>query len=412
MDHALILVVLLIAVVWLAWALWRERSQRRQLQQWLLSPDRSLPDGAGGWRELFSAQQRLQKSQRQELSELARRFDRYRLATEVLPDGIVILDPDDRIEWLNATAGLHLGIDRERDVGTLVWQLLRHPDFVEYLRKFRAAEALPEDGVTLTALNETRILSVSLLRFSDLGTLLISRDITAIVQTDTMRRDFVANVSHELRTPATVISGFLEQLISDEPPEPEQARHFLRLMAEQALRMNRLVEDLLTLSRLESDFQPPRDDQIDMRNMLDSLRIEAEALSGGRHRIELGEVNPARLQGCADELRSAFANLVSNAVRYTPDSGAITLSWEANGKGPRFVVADTGIGIAREHIPRLTERFYRVDKGRSSAAGGTGLGLAIVKRVLTRHQGRLAVESEPGRGSRFIACLPGERLLP
>jgi two-component system phosphate regulon sensor histidine kinase PhoR len=410
LSLALLCLLLVAALFVAAVLLWRERGQRRTLLQWFADPTKSLPDGRGQWRDIFSAQQRLVKAQRNDYSDLLRRFERYRLATEVLPDGVLLLDSDDRIEWLNATAAEHLGIDRVRDLGTLVRQLLRQPEFFEYLRRFRAQEELPAEGVTLSGADSGRTLSVCLLRFDDKGTLMVSRDISAIVRTDNMRRDFVANVSHELRTPATVISGFLEQLLGDDPPEPEQATYFLRLMAEQAQRMNRLVEDLLTLSRLESDGQAPKEEAIDMPALVESLRSEAEALSAGRQRIELGPVSEAGLTGSLDELRSAFGNLVANAVRYTPDGGVVTLSWLTDGKSPVFVVADSGIGIAREHIPRLTERFYRVDKGRSAAAGGTGLGLAIVKRVLTRHQGTLAIESELGRGSRFLAYLPSARL--
>jgi two-component system phosphate regulon sensor histidine kinase PhoR len=229
-------------------------------------------------------------------------------------------------------------------------------------------------------------------------------------------RDFIANGSHELRTPLTVITGFLEQFNSDQPPEGEAARSFFGLMTAQAERMNRLVADLLTLSRLENSPQPPRDDTIDMPRMLQALRVEALALSGGQHQIVIDTPCTDQLRGGADEIRSAFGNLVFNAVRYTPAGGTITLSWR-HAKTPtanhalEFVVTDTGIGISTEHIPRLTERFYRVDKGRSTASGGTGLGLAIVKHILVRHGGQLKIKSEPGQGSVFSACLPASRVL-
>ncbi len=250
-----------------------------------------------------------------------------------------------------------------------------------------------------------------LIPFADSGTLLLSRDVTELARTETIRRDFVANVSHELRTPLTVITGFLEQFTSGQPPGGDTAKAFFKLMVDQTSRMNRLVTDLLTLSRLENDGQPPRDETVDVPAMIDALLSEATALSGGRHTLKIGEVSAGKLRGSFDELRSAFGNLVSNAVRYTPSDGTITLAWRAEKGAPTFSVTDTGIGIHAEHIPRLTERFYRVDKGRSVAAGGTGLGLAIVKHVLARHGGTLSIQSIAGHGSTFSAILPPERVL-
>jgi two-component system phosphate regulon sensor histidine kinase PhoR len=247
--------------------------------------------------------------------------------------------------------------------------------------------------------------------FADTGTLLISTDVTERVRTELIHRDFIANVSHELRTPLTVITGFLEQFNSAAPPDGKAARTFLGLMAEQADRMNRLVADLLALSRLENSDQPPRDETVDVPALLESLRTEALALSAGKHQIEIAETSASKLRGSTDELRSAFGNLLFNAVRYTPAEGKITLAWRKVDGAPTFSVTDTGIGIPAEHIPRLTERFYRVDKGRSTAAGGTGLGLAIVKHVLARHGGSLHIQSVPGQGSTFSARLPADRII-
>jgi len=208
-----------------------------------------------------------------------------------------------------------------------------------------------------------------------------------------------------------VMTGFLEQFTAPEPPQGEAARSFHRLMAEQAERMNRLVADLLTLSRLENSDQPPRDETVDIPALLEGLRTEALALSGGKHTIEIAAAAAGKLRGSADELRSAFGNLVFNAVRYTPPGGTISLAWRRVDGAPVFSVTDTGIGIPTEHIPRLTERFYRIDKGRSTASGGTGLGLAIVKHVLARHGGLLKIESVPGKGSTFSARFPADRQL-
>ncbi len=403
------LAFLLVGVVF-AWL--GEVKQRRALLRWLESSAPSeLPDGQGRWRAIFASLERAQRTQQRESADVLRRLQRYFTAAQVMPDGIIVLDDADRIEWLNQAATVHLGIDLDRDRGTLISQLIRKPAFYEYLAAFHAGDDIQADGVQFVVADDMRTLSLHLLRFSDHGILLLSRDISAIVRTEKMRRDFVANVSHELRTPATVITGFLEQLNGDDPPSDVDAKRFLAMMAQQAERMRRLIEDLLTLSRLESDNRVVREGSVDVAAMIDGLVSEARALSGGRHTIELGEISGECLNGNVDELRSAFGNLLSNAVRYTPEQGTITIDWTIAKGDPVFSVRDTGIGIAAEHLPRLTERFYRVDRGRSSATGGTGLGLAIVKHVLSRHEGKLQIKSTPGGGSTFIAHFPVARLV-
>jgi len=403
--------LLLALVVALAAALFGQLRQRRELRDWLDDPRREVPEGSGAWREVFSRLQRLRRDEQRERAALGGSLDRFRQAAQALPDGVVLLDGDGRIDWLNASAGRHFGLDARRDRGTLIAHLMRQSAFLKLLAAFRAGQ--PVEPLTLPAGDAPRrVLSLLLLSFGDAGILLLSRDITEIDRTENMRRDFIANVSHELRTPLTVISGFLEQLTGDDAPSGEAARTFLQLMAEQSQRMNRLVEDLLTLSRLENDTEPPREDSVDVPALVESLLAEAAALSSGRHAIERGEVSAGCIRGSADELRSAFGNLVSNAVRYTPAGGRITLAWRLEDGCPTFSVTDSGIGIPAEHIPRLTERFYRVDKGRSTATGGTGLGLAIVKHVLARHGGSLLIRSEIGRGSVFAARLPGTLRLP
>ena len=258
--------------------------------------------------------------------------------------------------------------------------------------------------------NPGQALSLEVIPFSDGRKLLVSFDITQIERADTTRRDFIANVSHELRTPLTVIHGFLEHM-SDAPVQPtEQARRHIGLMVQQSNRMLKLVDDLLMLSRLEGGDNPRREEIVDVYALALALTEDARALSEGRHTIEVQVAPGACITGSADELRSAFGNLVSNAVRYTPATsppGCITLAWRTDEKGcGSFGVSDTGIGIAAEHIPRLTERFYRVDRGRSRETGGTGLGLAIVKHVLLRHQATLEIYSEPGAGSEFRMVFP------
>jgi two-component system phosphate regulon sensor histidine kinase PhoR len=239
--------------------------------------------------------------------------------------------------------------------------------------------------------------------------MLLSRDVTQAERVDLMRRDFVANVSHELRTPLTVLVGFLET-IHNLKLDPQRQRDYVGMMQEQASRMQRIIEDLLTLSALDSAPPATADKIVPVQPLLARLKADAEALSSGRHNIELDCEEVHDLLGIETELASAFGNLVSNAIRYTPAGGTVTLAWREGDDGARFSVADTGIGIEAEHIPRLTERFYRVDRSRSRETGGTGLGLAIAKHALARHDATLEIESELGKGSRFIARFPARRL--
>lgn len=400
------------AVLVLAVLLAGQLRQRKALRAWLEAPElHTIPDGSGNWRDVFSRLQSLRKQERKKHVELGNALERFRLAAQALPDGVALLDDRFHIEWLNASACRHFNLDPARDLGAMISQLIRNSEFHALVEDFRAGRNRPATLLRSGDNGSERIYSVSLIAFADAGVLLLSTDVTERERTDLIHRDFIANVSHELRTPLTVISGFLEQFDADDPPQGEAARGFHRLMAQQAERMNRLVADLLTLSRLENSQQPPRDEEVDVPELVAALCVEAQALSGGKHVVETAGVCPAKLRGSADELRSAFGNLVFNAVRYTPEGGRIVLSWHAVAGEPTFTVTDNGIGISAEHIARLTERFYRVDKGRSSATGGTGLGLAIVKHVLARHGGELAIQSAPGKGSTFSARLPRERLL-
>jgi two-component system phosphate regulon sensor histidine kinase PhoR len=299
-------------------------------------------------------------------------------------------------------------MDARSDVGQAATNLIRHPDFVAHLR----SAAFAEPVLLRDALRDA-VLSVRVIEFGEDRKLLISRDVTAEERLDTMRRDFVANVSHELKTPVTVLSGFVETLGDDSfDLSSKQRRRFLDMMADQAKRMQRLVEDLLTLSSLESDASPADEQPIEVRPFVERLAEEARALSGGRHAVEVAVAADCSLLGSLKELHSAFSNLVSNAVRYTPAGGVVRLAWRLDDGRGVFSVTDTGIGIEARHIPRLTERFYRVDSGRSRESGGTGLGLAIVKHALTRHQAVLEVTSEMGRGSSFSALFPAGRILP
>jgi two-component system phosphate regulon sensor histidine kinase PhoR len=376
------------------------------LGAWLEQPSLStIPEGRGSWAEVFD---RLYKARR--ASEVnARRLEeneaRFRRTISALPEGIVLVDPALQIEWCNPVAEQHLSIRVDADRGMRITNLVRDPAFVDYMTSASFDEPLlfrPLSGPGLA-------LSIRVISFEPARSIIMSRDVTQAERVDAMRRDFVANVSHELRTPLTVVNGFLETLLDAEPPLDEVRRRHLQLMHEQATRMNRLVEDLLMLSRLEAGETPLAEETVDVPSLLGELEAEARALSAGRHRIDCS-AEPLRVRGSREELRSAFGNLVSNAIRYTPSGGRIALSWRAQDDGAVFEVQDSGIGIAAEHLPRLTERFYRVDRSRSRETGGTGLGLAIVKHVLMRHQGRLLVDSEEGHGSTFRAWLPGGRL--
>jgi two-component system phosphate regulon sensor histidine kinase PhoR len=378
------------------------------LGQWLERPHLStIPDGVGTWSEVFTRLYKARRATETNERRLADNEERFRRTISALPEGIVLIDAALQIEWCNPVAERHLGISLRADQGLRLTNLVRDPAFVGFMTSGNFREPL----VLCPLGNPGLILSIVMIEFEPGRSIVISRDITQSERVDAMRRDFVANVSHELRTPLTVVNGFLETLIEAQPALDPVRMHHLGLMQEQATRMHRLIEDLLMLSRLESAETPLVDEQIDVPQLARELEAEARALSQGHHVIAL-EVKPARVRGCREELRSAFANLVSNAIRYTPSGGHITLRWRELGDGAQFEVEDTGIGIAPEHIPRLTERFYRVDKSRSRETGGTGLGLAITKHVLQRHQGRLEVHSQIGQGSLFAAWLPQTRLIP
>lgn len=351
--------------------------------------------------------QRLQNRQNKDQVELSEVLDRFQTAAQAMPDGIVMLNSADQIIWCNLISGAHFGLDVERDHGQFIRYLIRQEQFTDYLNAQNYSEPL----VLKSPINREITLTAQLVPYGHNQKLLISRDITQLERIDAMRRDFVANVSHELRTPLTVVGGFLETFADTDNLTPDALRSYLGLMREQTQRMQRLIEDLLTLSRLENTQSAPHEERIDVPALARSLLEEARSLSGGKHELVLAIDTEAALRGAHDELHSALGNLISNAVRYTPAGGKITLRWEKKGNEAMFSVEDTGEGIEAQHLPRLTERFYRVDRSRSRETGGTGLGLAIVKHVLTRHQARLEITSEPGKGSRFSVWFPSHRVI-
>jgi two-component system phosphate regulon sensor histidine kinase PhoR len=377
------------------------------LADWLEHPRLDdIPNGLGIWSDVFSRLYRTRRSTERNERRLQESEERVRRTISALPEGIVLVDATLQIDWCNPVAEKHLGISLRGDHGLRVTNLVRDPEFVGYMTSERFDAPLVFQPMTQPGL----ALEVRVVEFERARSILITRDITQRERVDAMRRDFIANVSHELRTPLTVVNGFLEMLLDTRPIDEATRKRHLTLMHEQAQRMHRLVEDLLTLSRLESSESALADEVVDVRQLVREVADEARALSQGRHRIEVDLVQGFVL-GSREELRSAFGNLVSNAIRYTPEGGNIRLAWREDAEGGRFEVTDTGIGIAPEHISRLTERFYRVDKSRSRETGGTGLGLAIVKHVLMRHGGRLEIDSEMGKGSTFTAVLPTARVM-
>ncbi|NIO41028.1 MAG: phosphate regulon sensor histidine kinase PhoR, partial [Burkholderiales bacterium] len=379
------------------------------LYAWLREPDtRPVPQGSGSWESIFAYLMRLLKRQRASKFSLSKALERFERAGEALPEAVVLLDNNDQIAWCNPHAETYFGLRLQRDRGVQITYILRQPQFSAYLQWSEFSEPL---SLRVIGDNGERTVSIQLVPYGNSQKLLLGRDITHWERLETTRRDFIANVSHELRTPLTVVQGFLETIEGTEQRDPQLVERSIKLMLEQTQRMTRLVNDLLTLSRLENASRAPVEEKVNVPGLLQSLKHEAQALSLGQHAIHTDIKTDDWLLGNNDELQSAFGNLVSNAVRYTPAGGDITLIWERSNGSSVFRVKDTGIGIEPRHVARLTERFYRVDKSRSRETGGTGLGLAIAKHVANRHQGQLKIDSWPGRGSTFSITFPDTRVI-
>jgi two-component system phosphate regulon sensor histidine kinase PhoR len=389
---------LILALIAMLALVFTQLSYLYQLSNWMDDPQSAkLPDGWGEWTNIFSRLYRMRREDEKNQTELTEWLARFRQAMHLLPDGVAIMDDVLFLEWCNPAAEKHLGLSNERDKGMRVTNLVRNPDFMDYIILGRYEQPL-------TISFRERKLIVHIIPFENRRQILVTHDATETERIEEMRRDFIANASHELRTPLTVIVGFLEIAAQEGLDAATRAAH-LKLMTEQGHRMQHLIEDMLTLSRLESVDYPMRPDPVDVSKLMDQLLREARALSSGKHEITM-EVRGPDVLGSYEELHSAFGNLASNAVRYTPAGGKIHLVWKEYEGGAKFMVEDTGIGISPEHISRLTERFYRVDKSRSRETQGTGLGLAIVKHVLLRHGSTLQIKSEAGKGSTFIVCVP------
>jgi two-component system phosphate regulon sensor histidine kinase PhoR len=390
---------------YLAWHLRR----LTQLARHLSGDDKMpLPVVGGLWQPVFRAATRLRIRSRKRKRRLSRFLERFREAATAFPDAAVILGRSGEVQWCNPAAKALLGLEWPGAAGKSLAQSVRDPSLIEYLQ----AHDYTRPVVLASPASRGRLLSVHVTAFGRKHQhLLIARDITATYNVDRVRRDFIANVSHELRTPLTVISGFLESMADPFHSDPERQRSTV-LMQEQAARMAGLIDDLLTLSRLELDDQLRNPVPISVSDLLESIVADARRLSGGRqHEIELHADADLVIRGSESELRSAFSNLVFNAVRHTPGRTRIRVEWGADeGGGARLTVRDDGPGIPSRHLPRLSERFYRVDESRSRETGGTGLGLAIVKHALERHHAALHIESEIGKGSSF-SCVFASRAV-
>lgn len=374
-----------------------------RLHHWAELPrQRDLPFGFGGWGRAFDRINRHMRQDTNERAETAAELERLHAAVDLLPDGLVVLDRFDHVQWSNRSAqDLHGIFGTRRPIDHFV----RQPEFLAYLREGDFSRSV---AMSLPSTPGHRF-SLKIVPTDDAYRLLITRDITETSRLEQMRRDFVANVSHEIRTPLTVVAGFVETLLDMDLPADER-RRCLEMVLRQTATMQRLVEDLLTLATLESASLPPEQAAVALDPLLQAMVADIRALSAGRHPVTLHIECDAGLRGAPAELDSAVRNLLTNAVRYTPDGGTITVTWQLiEGEGV-LSVQDTGIGIAAEHLPRLTERFYRVDRGRSRDTGGTGLGLAIVKHVAQRHHARLEIESRVDHGSTFSLRFPSTRI--
>ncbi|MBU2154426.1 MAG: phosphate regulon sensor histidine kinase PhoR [Gammaproteobacteria bacterium] len=384
--------------------------QLLRLHKWLRTRqgDEAPPDGYGLWGEVFDSIYHLQRRDQKVRGRLQAVIDRVQESTAALKDAVIMLDRDGNLEWWNIAAEKLLGLKTPQDSGQQITNLVRDPRFIEYFENHNYNEPLELPSPVSDRLR----LQFHITQYGNREHLMLVRDITRLYQLEQMRKDFVANVSHELRTPLTVISGYLETLLDNvEDVNPRWLRA-LQQMQQQGGRMQNLLNDLLLLAKLEATDYPSDNQPVAVDLLLLSIKNDAQALSGERHhRISLEADPHLKLKGSEAELRSAFSNLVFNAVKYTPDEGEIRVRWWGDEQGAHLSVQDSGLGIEAKHLPRLTERFYRVDSSRASNTGGTGLGLAIVKHVLLRHRARLDIVSSLGKGSTFTCHFPSLQVV-
>ena len=400
-QSLLLLVIISSYLGWQLWQVWR-------LSTRLTFPKKGIePAGFGIWTGIPEKIEDIHRRDKKRKKKMGKMLTNYQKSVSALPDATVVIDDKHGVEWWNDKAVKILGITSKSFQGKQIEELLSDPAFHSFLRAADFSQPLKIPAPA----NDGIMLEVRVIPFGNDKLLLQARDITRLARLETVRRDFVANVSHEIRTPLTVIHGYLETLIDSGDTALLPWQKIVSQMQQQSTRMQRIVEDLLLLSRLESKNGVRHQETVDVAQLLPAIKEEAQCLSGDRQHVILLEADPGlMLEGIASELESAFSNLIFNAVRYTPAGGQVSIRWWRCEGGPCFSVTDTGIGIAAEHIPRLSERFYRVDVGRSRASGGTGLGLAIVKHALHRHGARLEIDSTPGVGSTFRCLFPESRI--
>ncbi|WJG08769.1 phosphate regulon sensor histidine kinase PhoR [Aliiglaciecola sp. LCG003] len=363
------------------------------------------PRAAGFWEHIYEGVYYIQRRNRRKRKELTRLVKRFREGSEALPDATVVVDSNACIVWCNRLARIELGLRWPQDSGRRVDNLIRHPKFIEFFHngKYDFPIEVPSPS------NVQKIFEYRVMPYGEKHLLLIARDVTRLTQLEQMRKDFVANVSHELRTPLTVLNGYLEMLPTVEHVPPAFLKKAFKEMRSQSERMQNLVEELLVLSRIEASSERVFEKPVNVPQMLGAIQVEANTLNKDKHHQISFDIHPSLLvYGIETELRSAFSNLIFNAIHYTPPGGLIKVCWEFKDGQARFSVIDNGDGIAEKHINRLTERFYRVDKARSRKTGGSGLGLSIVKHVLTHHNSKLEIRSEAGQGSEFSFTFSGE----
>ena len=370
-----------------------------RLNRWLWHSKRMTPPKVNGiWEYIYEGIYFMQRRHRQKRKELGVLVRRFREGSEALPDAAVVVDANANIAWCNRLARIELGLQWPEDAGRRIDNLVRHPDFVSFFRSGNFDYPIEVSSPS----NPGKILEYRIMPYGDRHLLLIARDVTRVTQLEQMRKDFVANVSHEMRTPLTVLSGYLEMLsVQSELPEEFTAKAYQEMQS-QTTRMQSLIEQLLILSRIEASAERVYEKTVDVPTLLRTIESEALTLNKEKqHKIAFHIDNDVSVYGIEMELRSAFSNLIFNAIHYTPDQGQIDVYWQRQPGGAHFAVKDNGDGIGEKHISRLTERFYRVDKARSRKTGGSGLGLAIVKHVLTHHNSKLEIDSVVGEGSVF-----------
>jgi len=377
-----------------------------KLNTWLSKPlIEELPQGTGGWESIFSKIYQDVRTRRKSKKNLATTIDQFILASDALLDGVIVINESNEIAWANKRAKTMFGVDSIKDKTQPIQYIFRNTEFTAYLD----AEEY-DQPIHIKTKNIIEDIEIRIISFGKLQKLIIGKDISVIIKNESIRKEFVSNFSHELKTPLTVITGFIEtldaSLITDKP-----TKQIFNLMMEQSTRMKRLIDDLLLLSNVESSLIKNRSEEINSKKLFEKIKKNIKLVDKERHKIIYKINYQFNIYGSKQEIESAFTNLITNAIRYTPDDKMIYINWNVINHTPIFEVIDLGIGIEKKHINRITERFYRVDDHRSRSTGGTGLGLSIVKNIMIKHQGELNVLSEPNKGSTFKLIFPSDRLI-